>query len=98
MEKQDLHGTNDWKEYSVTVPASSGAVRYYIGAFLAGTGKMWVDDLRVLVDGKPLAGLPVKPREPTALDKDHEFDKGSGTSLNELSPTQISNLARLGRV
>jgi C-terminal processing protease CtpA/Prc len=35
---------------------------------------------------------------PTVLDRDHEFDQGSGLRLSNLSPVQIDNLVTLGRV
>jgi hypothetical protein len=61
-----------------------------------GTGKTWADDLRLLVDGKPVWLAPKAPK--TSLDLDHEFDAGSGIALTTLTDIQIANLATLGRV
>ncbi len=41
---------------------------------------------------------PKIERPQTALDRDHQFDSGSGIALQELTPIQIDNLALLGKV
>ena len=33
------------------------------GALLAGPGTLWIDDLEVLIDGKPYAAAPMVERE-----------------------------------
>lgn len=42
-----------------------------------GTGIAWVDDLRLLVDGKPIWEAPRRQIVRTAPDDDHEYDVGS---------------------
>ena len=98
MQSQDLKGTTEWKEYSVTLPFNTDARQIFFGALVAGTGKAWVDDLQLLVDGKPIAEAPKHERPKTALDIDHQFDAASGATLSQLSKVQITNLATLGRV
>jgi hypothetical protein len=41
MQDQNIHGTNDWKEYSITLPLRAEAEQLYFGFLLAGTGKAW---------------------------------------------------------
>jgi hypothetical protein len=60
LEPRQLHGTNEWKEYSIAIPHNSNAKQLFFGALIRGTGKMWVDDVRVLVDGKPIWDAPAK--------------------------------------
>jgi C-terminal processing protease CtpA/Prc len=96
MQGLGIKGTTDWKQYSITLPWNEQAQRLYFGFLLAGTGKGWVDDLEMLVDGQPVAQAP--NRITTILDTDHEFDDGSGISLTALSDVQISNLATLAKV
>ncbi|MGO9230973.1 MAG: S41 family peptidase [Bryobacteraceae bacterium] len=97
---QRLHvtGTTDWTEYSVSVPVNPDARRLFFGFLLAGTGKAWVDDMRLLVNDKPIWDAPKVVRETTVLDTDHEFDDGSKIALAGLSAVQIENLATLGKV
>ena len=96
MQGQNLRGTREWAEYSVTLPLDPKARTLYFGALLAGTGKVWVDDLQLLVDGKP--AVTASERARTVLDRDHQFDGGSGIELAQLSATQVENLVTLGRV
>lgn len=98
MEKRQLKGTTDWTEYSVSLPLNRAAKRLKVGVLVAGTGRTWADDLRLLVDGQPIASVPRLEALKTVMDFDKEFDGGSGVALKELSKTQISNLAMLGKV
>lgn len=98
MQPRQIKGTHDWTEYSITFPLHREAKQLYFGVLIAGTGKVWADDLRLLVDGKPVWDAPRVERPKTPLDSDHQFDAGSGIVISELSKTQIENLATLGRV
>ena len=98
MQQRRLRGTTDWTEYSITLPVHRDAKQLYFGVLFAGTGKVWADDLRLLVDGKPVWDAPKAVRPKTALDLDAEFNGGSRISVGQLTPTQILNLATLGKV
>jgi C-terminal processing protease CtpA/Prc len=98
MQRRNLSGTNDWKEYSITLPVNQEARQLVFGVLVTGTGRAWADDLQLLVDGKPVWEAPKVNRPLTPLDTDHEFDGGSGIILNELTPVQTDNLVALGRV
>jgi len=98
MQRRQLKGTNDWQEYSITIPVNPEARQLIFGVFVTGTGTVWADDLQLLVDGKPLWDAPKRVIPKTVLDTDQEFDAGSGIALNELTRVQIENLATLGKV
>jgi C-terminal processing protease CtpA/Prc len=98
MEAHPNTGTVDWKEYSVRLPLHPKARTVSVGVLLEGTGRVWADDLRLLVDGKPLAEAPALARAPTVLETDHEFDGGSGVTITEVTSTQVANLVLLGKV
>jgi hypothetical protein len=98
MQSRHVNGTTDWTEYSITLPLEKNAKTLIFGALLVGTGRAWVDDLVLLVDGKPLAEAPKITLVPTVLDKDHEFNGGSHTTLAQITPAQIDNLTLLGKV
>src|SRR5688572_3613877 len=98
MQPRQIRGTNDWMEYSITFPLHPDGRQLFIGVLLGGTGKVWADDLRLLVDGKPVWDAPKAVRPKTPLELDHQFDAGSGFSISQLSKTQIENLATLGKV
>ncbi len=98
MQGRNLKGTTEWAEYSITLPIHADADRLYFGFLMVGTGKAWVDDLQLLVDGKPIQQAPSRPRPLTILDQDHEFDAGSKIALTTLPKAQVDNLALLGKV
>ncbi len=98
MQARQIKGTTDWAEYTFVLPLNPEARVLYFGALASGTGKIWVDDLQLLVDGKPIWEAPKVERPLTAIEKDHAFDKGSGIAIQSLTPAQIENLVTLGKV
>jgi C-terminal processing protease CtpA/Prc len=98
MNDQNLNGSTEWKEYSIKLPLSPEARELVFGIVLSGTGKAWVDDLQLLVDGQPIARVPKRELPKTVLEVDHQFDAGSGVAPTELTKVQIDNLATLGMV
>jgi C-terminal processing protease CtpA/Prc len=98
MQRRQLKGTTGWTEYSITLPIEPSAKRLIFGVLGAGVGTIWADDLRLLVDGRPLESVPRIEPVRTALDLDKEFDAGSGIRLKTLTSIQIDNLAMLGKV
>jgi hypothetical protein len=98
MQRRQIKGTHDWTEYSITLPLAPEARHIFFGVLIAGTGKVWADDLQLLVDGKPVWEAPKVEQVKTILDTDHEFDAGSKIDLAGLSPLQIQNLEMLGKV
>jgi hypothetical protein len=100
MSAQQVKGTRDWAQYTVTLPVNPNARQLLFGVLFSGTGTLWADDLELLVDGKPITeapSLPATPARPELL-ADHEFDSGSKINLDSLTPIQVSNLVTLARV
>jgi len=99
MSKQKLAGTRDWRQYSVTLRLTPETRRVVFGFLLGGTGTAWADDLELLVNETPLTAIaPVAIDYGPSLPEDHQFDKGSGVSLQSLSPEQIESLTLLGQI
>ncbi|SEJ04895.1 Peptidase family S41 [Dyadobacter sp. SG02] len=99
MQSENLHGTADWKQYSIKFPYPPRAEKVFIGALLVGSGTVWIDQFELLIDGKPFNEAP--PRKIPAAELDTEFDGGSKLALgpgHPLSKEQTDNLARLGRI
>ncbi|MCC3156308.1 hypothetical protein LJ737_03615 [Hymenobacter sp. 15J16-1T3B] len=98
MHQQQLRGTRDWQQFSITLPLAPEARELQLGGILSGPGTVWFDDLRLSIDGRELTQEMLQPRSFPA-DHDTAFVQGSGlTTLPPLSPRQIENLAVLGRV
>lgn len=98
MEDRKLQGTTAWTEYRVSLPLDSKARTIVFGGLLTGTGTVWLDEIRLLVDGKPVAEAPRIVRKPPPAELDREFDSGSRASAAELAAAPVENLALLGRV
>jgi C-terminal processing protease CtpA/Prc len=96
--KPGVQGTTDWTEVSIELPLDPRAKKLVWGVLLRGDGKAWADDLKLLVDGKPVWDAPYLEQEKTVLDRDHEFDHGSGIAIMKLTSQQVENLAELGKV
>ncbi|MGB2684370.1 MAG: S41 family peptidase [Olleya sp.] len=91
MESRKVQGTTDWKKYEVELKTNNNATSISFGGLIVGTGKIWVDNFKITVDGKPLDQAPEKE-----LDK--EFDKGSKITIDLSQKNQIENLTLLGRI
>jgi len=98
MQQKNIKGTSDWKEYSVILPLPEDAKTIFIGAILAGKGKLWVDDFQLLIDGVDISKAKPKKQQILKADNDKEFDKGSNISTVDLTPTKIEDLALLGKI
>ena len=57
---KDLKGTEEWTEYSVTLPLPKNAEAIYIGAILVGKGQLWADDFSLSIDGKDISQAKTK--------------------------------------
>jgi hypothetical protein len=98
MQRRQLKGTNEWAEYSIVLPLNKTAKRLAFGILASGAGKVWADDLRLLVDGRSILLEPRVERPKTIQDLDRQFDSGSGITLKSLTKIQIDNLVMLGKV
>jgi hypothetical protein len=98
MEKRNITGTSPWTEYRVALPLDRRARTIVFGGLLVGTGTAWMDDLRLLVDGRPIAEAPRVVRAPPGAETDHEFDGGSRVSERDLLQAPAEHLALLAKV
>jgi len=99
MQKQGLKGTNDWKKYEVTLEMSpQNTEKIVFGALLSGKGKMWVDNLKLSIDGKDIENAKIFEKKLIKAELDKEFDNGSKISNISLDKNNINNLKYLGLV
>lgn len=98
MMHRGIMGTDQWQEYSVTVPLPKMAQVIYIGAILSGKGTLWVDDFQVLIDGKDIALANIK-KMPGYDEKEvaKYVEKRTGERLRErLSQLTVPDAETLG--
>ncbi|WP_336719073.1 S41 family peptidase [Chryseobacterium mucoviscidosis] len=99
MQNVGPKGTNGWKKYEVTLNMSpENTQQIVIGALLSGKGKIWVDDLKVSIDGKDIENAKIFEKKLTKVELDKEFDKGSKISNINLDQNNIENLKKLGLI
>ena len=96
MEENGITGTTGWTKYEISLPQQPAKTKgIAIGGFLAGTGKIWLDDFKVFIDGKDIETIIKEPEEPLPADLDKQFDDGSSIPIYDVN---IQNLALLGKV
>ncbi len=61
LQAQKISGTRDWQLYSVTTFLPPDGQTIVVGAMLNGPGKLWADDLQLLVDGKDISEAKIDP-------------------------------------
>lgn len=94
-----LKGTTDWTKYDTTITIPENAHIMYFGFLIVGAGKVWGDDLSLQVDGTPIEKVVQGNKIIFPASKDNkEFIKGSGISINRVTPEQTENLALLAKV
>lgn len=96
MIKNKLEGTRDWKSYSIKLPYSPQTKFISVGALFSSKGTVWVDDLELFIDGRPLSDA--RPRIASKAELDTAFISGSRLNLKNLNSTQLQNLQLLGKV
>jgi len=97
MHGQNLKGTNDWKEYTISIDFDEEEAKsVYVGALLVGKGKIWLDNFHLLMDEKDISLAPVSKKAQRKADLDTAFLRGSGVQMSELNKIQVDNLTNLG--
>ena len=97
MNKRPIKGTTDWKKYEITLKLKpEDTDKILLGAILSGTGKMWIDDLKITIDGKTIENAKTYERILSAAEKDNEFENGSKINSIQLSDANLKNLKDIG--
>ncbi|MCX7697694.1 MAG: S41 family peptidase [Bacteroidales bacterium] len=95
----NISGTNDWKFYSsgnIPIPAQTDKI--FVGVILTGVGKVWLDQLDVKLDGKPLKEATVIPDKVKPADLDTAFAKKTNVQITNLNDTLVKDLLLLCKV
>lgn len=84
-----VSGSNDWKELSVHLPYSSEATQITIACNIEGSGKIWLDDFDLKIDGKEIQNKTSFKKESPTWPK---------FSVEDLSTKDIEKIAFLGKL
>ena len=55
-----IYGTQDWKQYGLKLPLQKEAFTINLFPLLYGPGKMWIDDVQILIDGVDISKAKIK--------------------------------------
>jgi C-terminal processing protease CtpA/Prc len=91
-------GTSDWKHYTVKGVLSSNVKAISIVALLSGTGKVWVDDFEVLIDGENISSMEPVTEEVKMTRNSSEFDGNSGIRFKTMDSATVTDLTLLCKV
>jgi len=96
MESQSLKGTNDWKEYVIQIPYDQVNARsIHFGGLLFGKGKMWLDDLKLYLDGASIDKIiPITP----LLTRDTLYDQSSKIDTIQIMDKTVQYLSTTGKL
>ena len=98
MQSQNIHGTNDWQKYSISLPYPKSAETIFVAGIITGSGEAWFDNFVLTIDGKDIQTLKEKEKPIFNANLDKEFDLGSKIEFPELNNNLIVNLDLLGKV
>ncbi|MCB9361562.1 MAG: peptidase S41 [Flavobacteriales bacterium] len=99
MRKRGAKGTTDWTKYEVTLDMNPEKTdRIVVGGLLVGKGKMWLDNLKVTIDGKEISTLKPIAKKEYLADKDNQFDNGSEIESITIEGTTVEDLKKLGLI
>ncbi|GHT64248.1 hypothetical protein AGMMS50239_21620 [Bacteroidia bacterium] len=99
MQQRGITGTTDWKEYEITLdmnPENTSQIAF--GGLLAGKGKIWLDNLKITIDGKDISKAKLYQPFSENAKNDITFDKGSNIVFPELNEQKINDLELLGKM
>lgn len=97
MYQRGAKGTTDWTEYRITLPLDPEKTdKIVFGGMLVGKGKMWLDDLKISIDGKDISEL--QPMATAPAEDDREFDKASLVTINKSDSNTVHTLYQMGLV
>lgn len=77
MGDRPVKGTTDWGKYEIVLDVPDNAEAIAFGVNLAGSGQVWVDDLKIEVVGKDVAStnMPMPPEAEAEFQKQLEEER-----------------------
>jgi hypothetical protein len=79
LNAQKMHGTQGWNLYSVKVQLDTNAQFISFGCMLGGSGKLWMDDMQLLIDGKDITQAALNPNYNPNHSQHPKYDNNPAT-------------------
>ena len=86
LASDSLKGSKNWQRYEVsdTIGKEIDQDKIFAGIQLNGKGKVWVDNVRLFINGQPVTDIGFNPQIPSQQEID--FIRAHSTPLNFVSP------------
>jgi hypothetical protein len=91
LRQNSIRAEQDWTVHELEMAVDPKATSISVGIFLAGTGRINVDNFELLLDGQPL--VPSSEDETDSPPSDFEFASGSRVNITTLTNTQAESLS-----
>ena len=98
MGDSPVEGTIDWSRFSIELDYIDDIDNLVFGAYLKGQGTLWIDDLRLTLDGVDITEARKKGSRKSTAYSDHEFDDESKIDFETLTLFQKQTLVVVGQV
>jgi C-terminal processing protease CtpA/Prc len=96
---RNIHGNTPWTEYIIKLKYDDEhTTNIRAGAILQGKGKIWFDNVRLYIDGKPIEEAKIKIIALAKAEADTAFKNSSGIKSIPLDMQTIKNLGTLGQI
>lgn len=86
---EPISGSTDWQEFKITLPYTPEATKITVASNIEGQGEVWIDDVRILIDGQDIRNL--KPINRTEITY-------SGVTIENLTKMKNERLAIIGKL
>ncbi|WEK20918.1 MAG: hypothetical protein P0Y49_07180 [Candidatus Pedobacter colombiensis] len=60
MKENNLNGTKAWRKYAIKLPLTDSTKSIYLAVYHIGSGKVWADDFKLSIDGRPFSTSSLK--------------------------------------
>lgn len=99
MQDRHLQNTNPWKEYTIEIPYNARAAgRIVLGALLAGHGRMWVDNLHLYIDDKPIDIVAARPLGESRFIDPDTIRTASDALTRDYTPANLDELTGFAKI
>jgi hypothetical protein len=99
MSSRGIKGNTGWTEYTIELSYNQErATSIYFGVLLVGDGKVWLDNLSLMIDGKPVEDAKTYIRPLTIIEKDSVFNTHSKIDTVITTGKQTAYLTLLGQL
>lgn len=98
LRERSVRSEQDWTVHELEIEFDPRARSLSVGVFFTGTGRVYVDDFELLLNGDPIQIDPAATDETETTGAEFEFASGSGVELSGLSPVQLESVSNFVKV